>query len=157
MATSNETLQEFLRFSRSWRHIPVCFRSLSGVHSRMLTFPNASRERNCKTLSKWRVCDYKSTFVRLVWCCSVTEDWLKQANDNRLHFFTNVKRKYRWNHNYFVTDGQKMLYWTGAQIKNQKETEPEFNWKCRPGAGVTAIWEVAPALSPFLDSNGFAK
>jgi len=45
----------------------------------------------------------------------------------------------------------------GAQIKDQKEPEPEFSWKFRTGAGDMAIWEVAPAPSPFLDTNGFAK
>ena len=33
-----------------------------------------------------------------------------------------------------------------AQIKN-KEPEPEFSWKFRTGAGVMAIWEVAPVSS----------
>ena len=45
----------------------------------------------------------------------------------------------------------------GAQIKNQQEPDPEFSWKFRTGAGVVAIWEVAPASGPFLDTNGFAK
>jgi len=43
----------------------------------------------------------------------------------------------------------------GAQIKNQKEPDPESSWKFRTEAGVMAIWEVAPG--PFLDTNGFAK
>ena len=46
----------------------------------------------------------------------------------------------------------------GAQIKNQ-EPDPEFSLKFRTGAGAMAIWEVAPALGPFLflDTNGFLK
>jgi len=43
----------------------------------------------------------------------------------------------------------------GAQIKNQKE--PELNLKFWPRAGSMAIWEVAPAPGPFLDTNGFTK
>ena len=45
----------------------------------------------------------------------------------------------------------------GVQIKNQKEPDPEISWKFRTWAGVMAIWEVAPAPGPFLDTNGFAK
>ena len=33
--------------------------------------------------------------------------------------------------------------------------EPEIRWNL--GAGVVAIWEVAPAPDPFLDINCFAK
>ena len=43
----------------------------------------------------------------------------------------------------------------GAQIKNQKEPQPELSSKFRTGAGSMAIWEVAPG--PFRDTNGFAK
>ena len=42
----------------------------------------------------------------------------------------------------------------GAQIKND---EPELSLKFRTRARATAIWEVAPALGPFLDTNGFAR
>jgi len=34
---------------------------------------------------------------------------------------------------------------------------PELSLKFRTRAGALAIWEVAPAPDPFLDTNGFAK
>jgi len=39
----------------------------------------------------------------------------------------------------------------GAQINSQ---EPELSLEFRTGA--MAIWELAPPLGPFLDTNGFA-
>jgi len=48
-----------------------------------------------------------------------------------------------------------ILHGAGVQNKNQKE--PELSLKFRTGVGAVAIWEVALALGPFLDTNGFAK
>jgi len=42
-----------------------------------------------------------------------------------------------------------------AEIKIWKDQEPELSSKFR--AGAMAIWEVAPALGVFVDTNGFAK
>ena len=41
-----------------------------------------------------------------------------------------------------------------VQKENQK---PDLSLKFRTGAGAVAIWEVAPAQGPFLDTNSFAK
>ena len=51
---------------------------------------------------------------------------------------------------------ESILPGNGAQIKNQG-TELELSLKCETGAGAIAIWEVAPAPTPFLDINGFVK
>jgi len=57
----------------------------------------------------------------------------------------------------YAAGAQELGILPGARVQNKNQKEPELSLKFRTGSGAMAIWEVAPAPGPFLDTNGFAK